>query len=268
MSYLCMDEDGNVYVAATHRSDGLGVESKPESQESFASQLVQNPYLSQEVEASKETAQLAALNRHQDDMTKKQALYARAKRTKLSGHRELSHGAKDKLLGEALAQQMGSADFDQLSIVDAQYGARHAAMLQNMGEVPVDTDLKYISEAEYVSPLEFEQIKMKNMSNDLIAHETLMSKINQSQEQVSAPSKSSLDAKAQEILSGEISFETEDEAKIFAAMPHGQQIAYLRAKKGETYLASTSEASATAPIASNKTMVYGGIALLMYLLLK
>lgn len=257
MSYLCMDEDGNVYVAATHRSDGLGVESKPESQESFASQLVQNPYLSQEAAVAKESTALAALNKYQDGMTKKQALYARAKRTKLSGRKELSHSAKDKLLGEALAQQMGSADFDQLSIVDAQYGARHAAMLQNMGEVPVDTDLKYISEAEYVSPLEFEQIKMKNMSNDLIAHETLMSKINQSQEQVSAPSKSSLDAKAQEILSGEISFETEDEANLFEKMSTAQKLSYLRAREA----ASTSSRK-------SDIIKYGGAALLAWLLLK
>ena len=257
MSYLCMDENGNVYVAATHRSDGQGVESKPEEAESFASQLVQNPYLSQEAEAAKESSALAALNKHQDGLTKKQALYAKAKRTKLSGHRELSHSAKDKLLGEALAQQMGSADFDQLSIVDAQYGARHAAMLQSMGEVPVDTDLKYINEAEYVSPLEFEQLKMKSLSNDLIAHDMRAKLINQSQEQVSAPSKSSLDAKAQEILSGEISFETEDEANLFEKMSTAQKLSYLKAR----------EASSSSSRKSD-IIKYGGAALLAWLILK
>lgn len=267
-----MDEDGNVYVAATHRSDGQGVESRPIESADFAEANFQNPYLKQEGEARKEGKALSILNKaidsHESYSKSVQAQRQKKLKQLQSAAIEALNANQDKLLAKAITQQMSGADFDQLAIVDAQYGARHAAILQNMGEMPRLSDMGYIQDGEYVSPEEVEQIKMTSLASNKILNAAKQQALLSEKENYEAPINSTIAPDVQKLLEGELNFDSEDEAKLFASMSHGQQIAYLRAKKGDTYLPSTSEASAIAPLANNKIAMYGGIALLAYLLLK
>lgn len=271
MSYLCMDEYGNVYVAATHRSDGQGVEARPETVKDFADPGFQNPYLAQDNSAHKEGAMVKAVADNIDKQNEaisgqmRQIKKARARR-EMRGL-ELGRMKHDSLLAEAITQQLAGADFNQLAIVDAQYGAKHLAMLEGMGEAVADSDLNYIQDAE-MSQLEYDQAQMTKMSTNQIMSEAKKRALLSEKENYAAPVNSTIDRDAQLALTGEINFDSEDEAKMYLKLTPSQQASYLKSRKSAEYLPSTSEASAQALPVSSTALKAGAALLALYFLTK
>jgi hypothetical protein len=146
-----MDEYGNVYQAASHRADGRGVERMPSVVSESRDNTLDGSFKKNDAKIQSEHKQLRALNASSDAhdlaMNKKQqdhkSQWLKAKNA--SDEHLVSKNTQMSMYNEAKQAQMGQADFDRLSIVDANYNAKHMAALQfaneKMGTKASDVDM-------------------------------------------------------------------------------------------------------------------------------
>ena len=188
--YLCMDDNGRVYQAASYRADGRGFESLPQKAD-VADLCLGSPYLKQESDSRKEWRMLQSFNARQDEAD----LKARAMRKVIAQRenlRALAHDLKmqvpafkNKLIKEAAIQTMSGADFATNSIWGQSSGRfanglgrtndevlREAAIYQSMGEVPSESKTAEINTAVVsVDPLEIEQYYLNQQTGKQIQSE-------------------------------------------------------------------------------------------------
>lgn len=188
--YLCMDDEGRVYQAASYRADGRGFEQLPQKADA-ADLCLGSPYLEQERKSRNEWKMLQSYNARQDEAD----LKARAMRKVIQQKENLRALArdlkmqvpayKDRLVKEAAIQTLSGADFSTNSIWGQSSGRfangigrtndevlREAAIYQSLGMVPTEAKTAEINTAVVsVDPLEIEQYYLSQQSK-AVAHST------------------------------------------------------------------------------------------------
>lgn len=185
--YLCMDDNGKIYQAASYRSDGRGFEKMPAKADS-GDLCLGSPYLNQENMSKNEWAMLKSYNAQQDEMdlkaqiARKQIAQNRAWRAQQEDMKMQIPAYKNHLTKEAAVQAMSGADFSTNSIWGYSSNKHanglgrsnnevliEAAMLQSMGEVPSAANTQEISTAVVnVDPYEIEQYYLAQEANKYI----------------------------------------------------------------------------------------------------
>ena len=185
--YLCMDDEGRVYQAASYRADGRGFEQLP--QKADAGDLcLGSPYLEQERRSKNEWKMLQSFNARQDeaDLKAKAMRKVLAQKEKL---RELAHDLKmqvpaykGRLINEAAIQTMSGADFSTNSIWGQSSGRfanglgrtndevlREASLYQSLGMIPTEAKTAEINTAVVsVDPTEIEQYYLAQQTSKQI----------------------------------------------------------------------------------------------------
>lgn len=266
---LCMDENGRIYQASRDSAKGGGVEAVEVAAQDYGVNLYQNPY---QAAVNENVKQINAIKiaEQKEDLINMGHARAQKRNKEMSLRRAESEIKKEasmrpKLVEEAVMQGMNGADFDQLSIVDSNYGKVHAAILQGMGRRPQMGDSQYISDQVYQDPFEYQQYSIANKA--YVAHGEQEIK-NQEfyKAAVALPvanSKGVVDDRAKRLLTalneGELYFETEDEANAYNKLSLEEQKKYLQAHP-EVY--GEEEAAKTI----SKTALVIGAAAIIYLL--
>ena len=267
---LCMDENGRIYQASRDSAKGDGVESIESSVSDFGVNLYQNPYTQA---VNENVAQIRAIQAadEQEKMSGIRSKKAHAK-AKANAYRRTENEMKKQsmnrgaLAEEAILQGMGSADFDQLSIVDANYGKVHQAILQGMGRKPHMGESQYISNEVYQDPFEYEQYSLANDAYNKHGEQMIKNEEFYKAAQTlktSTNSEGTVDNQAKNLLQalneGELYFESEDEANAFNKLSVQEQTKYLKTHP-DVYGAEESQKSIS------KTAMIVGAAALIYLL--
>ena len=151
--FLCMDEYGNVYQAASHRADGRGVERLPSVVSESRDNTLDGSFKKNDKKIQDEHKWLRSLNARMDNeqsmalKKKNQQLRNMKEHYALKAEHHISNDNQKNLYKEAMDKKLNGADFDRLSIVDAYYPAKHMAALQynneKLGTKPNDVDLIY-----------------------------------------------------------------------------------------------------------------------------
>lgn len=232
---LCMDEYGRIYQASVDHANATGVERLPDAVSDFGVNSYQNPYLKTMIEAGNEAKMLQNVQAIEDKKEEAMGHHRRAmkKEAMRRAENEIKHDRMNRaeLVEEAVLAGLGSADFDQLSIVDAQYGPRHQAMLQSMGMKPQLGEVPYLKDASYSNPLEVEQASLRQeATKEMITQRLSDQRFQEEAQHLKNLPDSYKDQEAQIMLQGEgeIYFDTEDEALAYDKMSKAQQDAYIK----------------------------------------
>lgn len=228
--FLCMDEKGNYYQAAQHRSDGKGVEKMAQTVQGFGEGYFDKSVKDMGSQIEREGKILTDYNMKQDKYEeirkKKEEAHRKLHAAEQKKIREIEYRLQSKMVENAVMKSMQGADFDQLSIVDSNYGKVHEAYVQTSRNIR-QTDQKYIGNAMYANQLEVEQAQMLTKANQM----SIQDRIRKQQEEsaVSRPLlNSTRDQLMQNLLEGEIMFSTEEEAKAFDKMNQADRLRWLK----------------------------------------
>jgi hypothetical protein len=182
-----MNDEGQVYQAASYRADGRGFEQLPQKSD-IADLCLGSPHINQEKRSQAEWKMLQSFNARQDEAE----LKARAMRRYLAQRkrlREMAHDLKmqipafkGQLVKEAAIQSMSGADFGTNTIWGVSNGRyangvgrtndevlREAAIYQSMGTVPQPAKLNEINSAVVsTDPIEIEQYYLSQQAGQKI----------------------------------------------------------------------------------------------------
>jgi hypothetical protein len=189
--YLCMDDNGRLYQAASYRADGRGFETLPQEVDS-GDLCLSSPNIRQAQNSTNEWAMLKSVNALEDEADLR-ADYARRHAKRAAYQREQQEqmrmqipSYKSKLTNDAAIQTMAGADFSTNSIWGQSSGKfanglgrtndeilREAAILQSMGEIPTDANTAEINTATVnVDPYEIEQYYLNQQAGKMVQSET------------------------------------------------------------------------------------------------
>ena len=266
---LCMDENGRVYQASVDHSNGQGVERMADTVSDFGVNSLQNPYVATTRDANREAKMLQsvqviedqnlAAQKQKNNHNKKQA-FIRAEQ-----ELEMSRSQNNELMTEAVLAGMGSPDFDQLSIVDDQYGPRHQAVLQGLGMVPTMGDKPYLRSVDFSNPMEIEQAALIKMAtNEVVTQKLSQQKFQDAGKDIENLPGSYKDQEAQIMLQGEgeIFFDNEDDAKTYNKLSRDQQEKFLMEKQAYDQELEKSYGVDTKPAMTTKNKVMTAAAIL------
>lgn len=175
--FLCMDEYGNVYQAASHRADGRGVEKLPSVVSESRDNTLDNSFKKNDAKIQSEHKQLKALNAssdaHQMAMHRKRSNHAKymAMMNHAKTEAMISKPNQKAMYNQAMDKKMGQADFDRLSIVDANYNSKHMAALQyqneKMGTKPSEVDMSFSTQVMPESGKTSKELMLEMEANGL-----------------------------------------------------------------------------------------------------
>lgn len=274
MAVLCMDNEGRIYVASRDKADGSGVESIPAADSDYGANLYQNPYLETSNAALKEAkmlqeTQVMADAQSERAMIQKKKVAAHALRSQ-NASLEKSEKQKNELLAEGVMQGFhGNADFNELHIVDENYGKVHAAALQGLGYRPSMGDTPLLKDVQFSNQLELSQAALNDKYIKEVITQNLKDQVfYKSEARLSVLPESTIDKNANALLigEGEMYFDTEDEAKAFQKLNAVQQSSYQ--SKGAEYLPDSNAPVEDSSGISSKAKTIAAIAAALYLLFK
>ena len=140
---LCMDEDGNVYQSASHRSDGQGVESMPHPADNFRDNTLDQSYNKLNSEIESERQQMRVLDAEQDYQNEVAQAHAQkqasitAMKQSVADENLIDKANQELMFKEATENKAlsGLADFESLRIVDETYPSKQKAAMGYLNEM-------------------------------------------------------------------------------------------------------------------------------------
>lgn len=175
---LCMDEYGNVYQASSHRADGRGVENIPYAVEATRDNTLDQSYKKSE---KKNQAEIKALKEYNSKSDRANEI-ARQKRNQRAAKAMKEKAIYDEAIANRKNQEerikehhemSGPGDFERLRIVDANYGAKHAAAMgyynEKMGtKIKDETYMQhYTNKGIPYSGRSYDQVRLEQAANGM-----------------------------------------------------------------------------------------------------